>query len=116
VVSSTPRPLYPRYLLDRSLGGPESRSGRSGEEKNSWRDSRPDANVLSDHYDFRLHGASSLKIGRVFQFLVALPLGGVIIQKIKVVLIAMSKQNMKGIRHNVAKQLFILIQQAFQTL
>jgi hypothetical protein len=25
----------PRYLLDRRLGGPQSRSGRGGEEKNS---------------------------------------------------------------------------------
>jgi hypothetical protein len=40
VVSFTPRPLYPQgkipyYLLDRRLGGPESRFGRGGEEKNS---------------------------------------------------------------------------------
>jgi hypothetical protein len=39
-VSLTPRPLYPQgkspwYLLDRRLGGPQSRSGRGGEEKNS---------------------------------------------------------------------------------
>jgi hypothetical protein len=39
VVSFTPRPLYPQgkspwYTLDRRLGGPESRSGRGGEEKN----------------------------------------------------------------------------------
>jgi hypothetical protein len=33
VVSFTPRPLYPRYPLDRRLGGPQSQSGRSGEEK-----------------------------------------------------------------------------------
>jgi hypothetical protein len=38
VVSFTPRPLYhqgknPWYLLDRRLGGPQSRSGRGGEEK-----------------------------------------------------------------------------------
>jgi hypothetical protein len=33
VVSFTPRPLYPRNLLDRRLGGPQSRSGRHGEEK-----------------------------------------------------------------------------------
>jgi hypothetical protein len=37
VVSFTPRPLYPRgksprYTLDRRLGGPQSRSGRRGEE------------------------------------------------------------------------------------
>jgi hypothetical protein len=31
-VSFTPRPLYPRYPLD-GLGGPQSRSGRRGEEK-----------------------------------------------------------------------------------
>jgi hypothetical protein len=40
VVSLTPRPLYPQgkspwYPLDRRLGGPQSRSGRGGEEKNS---------------------------------------------------------------------------------
>jgi hypothetical protein len=40
VVSFTPRPLYPQgkspwYPLDRGLGGPQSRSGRGGEEKNS---------------------------------------------------------------------------------
>jgi hypothetical protein len=28
-------PLYPRYPLDRRLGGPQSRSGHGGEEKNS---------------------------------------------------------------------------------
>jgi hypothetical protein len=33
VVNFTPRPLYPRYPLDRSLGGPQSRSGRRGEVK-----------------------------------------------------------------------------------
>jgi hypothetical protein len=38
VVSFTPRPLYsqgnsPWYTLDRRLGGPQSRSGRGGEEK-----------------------------------------------------------------------------------
>jgi hypothetical protein len=38
VVSFTPRLLYPQgkspwYPLDRSLGGPQSRSGRGGEEK-----------------------------------------------------------------------------------
>jgi hypothetical protein len=40
VVSFTPRPLYPQgkspwHTLDRKLGGPQSRSGRGGEEKNS---------------------------------------------------------------------------------
>jgi hypothetical protein len=40
MVSFTPRSLYPRwkslwYPLDRRLGGPQSRSGRGGEEKNS---------------------------------------------------------------------------------
>jgi hypothetical protein len=40
VVSFTARPLYPQgkslwYPLDRSLGGPQSRSGRGGEEKHS---------------------------------------------------------------------------------
>jgi hypothetical protein len=40
VVSFKPRPLYPQvktlcYPLDRRLGEPQSRSGHSGEEKNS---------------------------------------------------------------------------------
>jgi hypothetical protein len=40
VVSFTPRPLYPKgkspwYPLDRRKGGPQSESGRGGEEKNS---------------------------------------------------------------------------------
>jgi hypothetical protein len=40
VVSFTPLPpnsqgKSPWYLLDRRLGGPQSRSGRGGEEKNS---------------------------------------------------------------------------------
>jgi hypothetical protein len=40
LVSFTPRPLYPHgkkpwYLLDRRLGGPQSRYGGCGEEKNS---------------------------------------------------------------------------------
>jgi hypothetical protein len=40
VVSFTPWPLYPQgkspmYPLDRRLGGPQSLSGRGGEEKNS---------------------------------------------------------------------------------
>jgi hypothetical protein len=40
VVSFTPRLLYPQgkspwYPLDRRLGGPQSRSGRGGKEKNS---------------------------------------------------------------------------------
>jgi hypothetical protein len=39
VISFTPRPLYlqencPWYPLNRRLGGPQSRSGRGGEEKN----------------------------------------------------------------------------------
>jgi hypothetical protein len=39
VVSFTPRPLYPegespRYLLDKRMDGPQSRSGEGGKEKN----------------------------------------------------------------------------------
>jgi hypothetical protein len=33
VISFTPRPIYPRYQLDRRLDGPQSWSGR---EENSW--------------------------------------------------------------------------------
>jgi len=41
VVSFTLRPLYsrrksPRCPLDKKLGGPQSRSGRSGDEKNLY--------------------------------------------------------------------------------
>jgi hypothetical protein len=35
VVSFTPRRLYPRHPLERRLGGPQSRSERGGDEKNS---------------------------------------------------------------------------------
>jgi hypothetical protein len=40
VISFTPQPLYPQgkspwYPLDRRLGGPQSRSGQGGKEKNS---------------------------------------------------------------------------------
>jgi hypothetical protein len=46
VVSFTTRPLYlqgksPWYPLDRRLGGPQSRSGHGGEEKNSQNADRP---------------------------------------------------------------------------
>jgi len=34
VVSLMSRPLYSWYPLDRRRGGPQSRSGRGGEEKN----------------------------------------------------------------------------------
>jgi hypothetical protein len=40
LVSFTPQPLYPQgkspwYPVDKRLGGPQIRSGRGGEEKNS---------------------------------------------------------------------------------
>jgi hypothetical protein len=35
MVIFTPEPLYPRCKFDRRLGGPQSRSGRCGEEKES---------------------------------------------------------------------------------
>jgi hypothetical protein len=34
-LAALPQGKSPRYLLDRRLGGPQSRSGRGGEEKNS---------------------------------------------------------------------------------
>jgi hypothetical protein len=63
VVSLTPRPLYPHgkspwYQLDRRLGGPQSRSGRGGEEKNSQ--------PVSQHYTTELSRLSSPNIIRVF--------------------------------------------------
>jgi hypothetical protein len=52
VVTVTPQPLYPRgkcprYLLDRRLGGPQSRSGQRGNEK-IWlyRDSNSDPSLV----------------------------------------------------------------------
>jgi hypothetical protein len=51
-VNFMPRPLYPRgkshrYPLDRRLGGPQSRSGRRGEEKIlDYRDSNSDPSVV----------------------------------------------------------------------
>jgi hypothetical protein len=53
VVNFTPRPLYPRgksprYPLDRRLGGPQSRSGRFGEQKilDPYWDSNSDPSVV----------------------------------------------------------------------
>jgi hypothetical protein len=52
VVSFTPLPLYPQgkspwYPLDRRLGGPQSRSGRGGLEKNKLGDFLR-GNILSE--------------------------------------------------------------------
>jgi hypothetical protein len=44
VLRFTTRPLYPRYPLDRRLGGPQNRSGRLGEEKKT----APTGNLNSD--------------------------------------------------------------------
>jgi hypothetical protein len=46
VVSFTTRPLYPRYLLNRWLGEPQSRSGRCGENSSPYRDSNSDLSVI----------------------------------------------------------------------
>jgi hypothetical protein len=48
VVSFTPLPLYSRYPLDKRLGGPQSRSGRFGEEKilAPYRDSNSDPSLV----------------------------------------------------------------------
>jgi hypothetical protein len=53
VDSFTPQPFYPqekkpRYPLDRRLGGPQSRSGHGGEEKNSQprRESNPSTPIV----------------------------------------------------------------------
>jgi hypothetical protein len=57
VVNFTPRPLYPRgksprYPLDRRLGGPQSRSGRS-EEENIL---DPTGTVASRYTDYAIPG------------------------------------------------------------
>jgi hypothetical protein len=46
VVSFTPLPLYPRYPLDKKLGGPQSQSGRRGENSCPHRDSNSDPVVV----------------------------------------------------------------------
>jgi hypothetical protein len=81
VVSFTPRPPYPqgRSLLNRRLGGPQSPSGRGGEEKNShggrthWTDSQnsdttaPGGRELY-HLQFSLHAASPETSGYTLVF------------------------------------------------
>jgi len=52
VVSFTPRPLYPRgkipcYPFNRRLGGPQSRSGSGGEDKNPCQESNPSCPACS---------------------------------------------------------------------
>jgi hypothetical protein len=87
VVSLTPRPLNtqgnsPRYPLDRRLGGPQSRSGRGGEEKNSQpppgieplNPDRPARNPalyrLSYHYESELERNVCLSPSRLLRLLV----------------------------------------------
>jgi hypothetical protein len=50
VVGFTAKPLYPRYPLDRKLGGPQSRSGRCGEEQ--YRDS----NIYQSKLELPING------------------------------------------------------------
>jgi hypothetical protein len=77
VVSFTPRPLYlqgktPWYPLYRRLGGPQSRSGRGGEEKNSeppqgteyWNPDRPTRSTALYHW-----AITALKFYVMYQFL-----------------------------------------------
>jgi hypothetical protein len=47
VVSFAPRQIYPRHPLDRSLGGPQNRSGRGREEKKSPRNWIPVAQPIA---------------------------------------------------------------------
>jgi hypothetical protein len=65
MVSFTLRSFYPQgknpsYLLDRRLGGPQSRFGRGGEEKNSQSPSgivfhKPTKNCQNDFTYFKLY-------------------------------------------------------------
>jgi hypothetical protein len=53
VVTFTPRPLYPRYILDRRLGGPQNQSGRREENFWSYRDSNSNLSLVQlvvSHY------------------------------------------------------------------
>jgi hypothetical protein len=78
VVSFTPRPLYlqgksPCYPLDRRLGGPQGRSGRGGEEKNSQpppgiEPYNPDRPVRSPAlYRLSYHGSEVLKYNKTME-------------------------------------------------
>jgi hypothetical protein len=62
VASLKPRPFYtrrksPRHPLDRRLGGPHSRSGRGGEEKNSQRS--PEIEPPKSDRIWNLNGSST---------------------------------------------------------
>jgi hypothetical protein len=78
-VSFTPRPLYPQgnitwYPLDRRLGGPQSRSGRGGEENNSQPPSgtelkNPDRPSRSPAlYRLSYHGSHDIEIENQYSY------------------------------------------------
>jgi len=50
-----PRPLYPRYPLDRSLVGPECRLGRGGEDKKESNLGRPARSLVTTHTHTHTH-------------------------------------------------------------
>jgi hypothetical protein len=63
VVRSMPRPLYPQaknpwYTLDMKLGGPQSLSGRGGEEKNS----QPPLGIEPPNSDCPAHSQSLYRL------------------------------------------------------
>jgi hypothetical protein len=65
VFSITPRSLYPegkspRYLLDRRLGGPQSRSWRGGKEKNSYHFRCRESNLVRPARSQVLEGKESV--------------------------------------------------------
>jgi hypothetical protein len=76
VVSFTPRPIRPQgkspwYPLDRRLGGPHSRSGRGGEEKNSQPLpglEPPIIQPVAQRYTTELSQINSLFTGRFFLY------------------------------------------------
>jgi hypothetical protein len=53
-LAALPPGKEPRYPLDRSLGGPQSRSGRRGEEKNSNSDPAVVQPVASRYTDYAI--------------------------------------------------------------
>jgi hypothetical protein len=74
-VSFTPRPLYPQrkspqHPLDRRLGGPQSRSGLGGKEKNSQPLSgleTPIIQSVAQRYTAEISGLEDIKF-RVYDF------------------------------------------------
>jgi hypothetical protein len=59
--AALPQGKSPCYPMDRRLGGPQSRSGRGGEEKNSQPPPRIVQPVAKSPYRLSYHGSFSIQ-------------------------------------------------------